>query len=274
MDELIQKYESILQNVIATPFEHDLWEATLLNLKNPSKLQFNNFAYALRELIRHILHRMAPDEQLEKCRWFVKVPDQSPTREARIKYCIHGGLSQSFLERKLQIKHIQTHVQQLIKTFQLLNKFTHITEGSFDLPEEEVKNLAKETFEALHGFIDKFNETRQLVIDTLAESLEEPIKSEIYLNGLSSLGEIAPAYNIDDVRIEELFIEHINALDILIKVQGQISCDQYYGKGEDATTISASHGFDSLVEVKLKQPLGSDIEILDLDADLAGWYGE
>jgi len=37
-------------------FEHDLFEASLHNLDDSSnKLRFNNFAYSIRELTRHIL---------------------------------------------------------------------------------------------------------------------------------------------------------------------------------------------------------------------------
>ncbi|WP_414863271.1 hypothetical protein [Pseudomonas chlororaphis] len=35
-----------------------------------NKLRFNNFAYAMRELARHVLKRLAPDDKVLKCAWY------------------------------------------------------------------------------------------------------------------------------------------------------------------------------------------------------------
>lgn len=51
---------SINKSLIKTQFEQELCEAAFDNLQTKSKLRFNNFAYSIRELSRHILHRLAP----------------------------------------------------------------------------------------------------------------------------------------------------------------------------------------------------------------------
>lgn len=51
---------SINKTLIKTQFEQELCEAAFDNLQTKSKLRFNNFAYSIRELSRHILHRLAP----------------------------------------------------------------------------------------------------------------------------------------------------------------------------------------------------------------------
>lgn len=48
---------------LKTDFEQRLFEATINNLFDAyNPLRFNNFAYATRELVRHILTRIAPDK--------------------------------------------------------------------------------------------------------------------------------------------------------------------------------------------------------------------
>jgi len=53
----------VFEKYLKTDFEKNLFEAAfynLLDIHNP--LRFNNFSYVIRELIDHILRRLAPDE--------------------------------------------------------------------------------------------------------------------------------------------------------------------------------------------------------------------
>lgn len=63
--------ENITELISKDQFELDLYEAAVHNLSDLSnKLRFNNFAYAMRELSRHVLHRLAPSEGVLKCSWY------------------------------------------------------------------------------------------------------------------------------------------------------------------------------------------------------------
>lgn len=58
----IDKFKIEIEKRLSGDFEHDLFDAALYNLNDVhNKLRFNNFAYSLRELTRHILARLAPD---------------------------------------------------------------------------------------------------------------------------------------------------------------------------------------------------------------------
>lgn len=88
-----------IRQIVGPAFERPLLDAAIANLDAPGPLCFNNFSYALRELLRHVLHRLAPDEQVRACSWF-KADESAKsgiTRAQRATYAIQGGLSDTFV---------------------------------------------------------------------------------------------------------------------------------------------------------------------------------
>ena len=84
---------TILQH-LAPGFEQELFLAAIANVDDTSnKLRLNNFAYSMRELIRVVLERLAPDEEVVNAPWFEsndKEHTNKVTRSQRIKYAIQG----------------------------------------------------------------------------------------------------------------------------------------------------------------------------------------
>lgn len=68
----MRKYDlNKIRKLLNSKFEKDLFEASLKNLEDKSnKLRFNNFSYSIRELLRHILHNLAPDNEIISCSWY------------------------------------------------------------------------------------------------------------------------------------------------------------------------------------------------------------
>lgn len=65
MESLRNEYQEKINSVLLDGFEKELLNSAFINLLTPNALRLNNFAYALRELTRHVLHRLAPDNELE-----------------------------------------------------------------------------------------------------------------------------------------------------------------------------------------------------------------
>jgi len=82
-----------------------LFEAAINNLLDiHNRLRFNNFSYAMRELLGHILKRLAPDECVKKCVWYTPpASEREVVRSRRIKYAIQKGLSDNFILEELGI---------------------------------------------------------------------------------------------------------------------------------------------------------------------------
>ncbi len=131
---LRKKFERNIQRVLATGFEHQLLAAAFDNLDGSGPLCFNNFSYALRELLRHVLHRLATDKQVKACSWFKadKTARGGITRAQRATYAIQGGLSDAFVSKKLGIN-IASVRQQILEAIDVLNKHTHIEPSTFGI---------------------------------------------------------------------------------------------------------------------------------------------
>lgn len=103
----IDKFKIEIEKRLSGDFEHDLFDAALYNLNDVhNKLRFNNFAYSLRELTRHILARLAPDKNVLNTAWFMPVAPERPkqiTRKQRMKYAIQGGLLDDYVADTLGI---------------------------------------------------------------------------------------------------------------------------------------------------------------------------
>lgn len=92
---------SLNKALVKTKFEHDLCDAAFDNLNVKNRLRFNNFAYSIRELTRHILYRLAPDVDIKCCSWYKPTKNENGkvviTRADRINYAIYGGFDNNAL---------------------------------------------------------------------------------------------------------------------------------------------------------------------------------
>ena len=113
-------------------FERELFSAALRNLHDASNpLRLNNFAFSVRELMRHVLHRLAPDENVLRCPWYA---NETPTpqgisRRQRALYAVQGGLQDSYVTGILGINSIAQQ-KTMSRAIEVLNKYTHVCVAS------------------------------------------------------------------------------------------------------------------------------------------------
>ena len=135
---------TILQH-LAPGFEQELFLAAIANVDDTSnKLRLNNFAYSMRELIRVVLERLAPNEEVVNAPWFQPNDKEHPnkvTRSQRIKYAIQGWLSDDYVTNTLRIDH-QDNDKELRKNIDELSKYTHVTESTFNIEPVKITELA------------------------------------------------------------------------------------------------------------------------------------
>ena len=96
-----------IENELSEGFERDLYIAAQRNLLDKSNpLRLNNYSYAMRELTRHVLHRLAPDELVVGCSWYKNESDKEKgiTRKQRAYYAVQGGLENSYVEDTLGLE--------------------------------------------------------------------------------------------------------------------------------------------------------------------------
>ena len=279
MKHLEVAYKDRISGLFTDGFERELLNAAFTNLNVPNPLRFNNFAYSLRELLRHVLHRLSPDGEVSQCDWFKPDPTSSTgyTRQHRLKYAIQGGLSDFYVTKKLEMEEIDEVVKELLSIIKLLSSYTHIESHTFDISESEVERLSTECLEATLGFVEKISEARNQVLGMLIDEIDSSLLERIISESVTEIMELSTHQFIEDIYHDGAHVESIGPKSLTLRVTGNLDCELQYGSGSDlrkgdGVVISTSFPFGGTIDVKFKAPLGSVMEVDNLNVDTSSWY--
>lgn len=226
---------SEIEKELCKGFERDLFVAARKNLADESNpLRLNNYSYAMRELTRHVLHRLAPDNNVINCPWYKNETDKekSITRKQRAYYAVQGGLENSYVENTLGLEVEDIH-SRLVRAINGLSKFTHIEPEVFDLPESDIDALVNETSESVYGFLATIRDCRKMIIDSLWEHIDSAVIDEALRETIIAIDELASHHYIDEVYTDKVEIYEINHESIKFRVHGSIGCELQWGSNSD-----------------------------------------
>lgn len=275
---LRSKFEKPIQETIASGFERDLLGAAFDNLDISGPLRFNNFSYALRELLRHVLHRLATDEKVKECSWFK--PDKNSkggiTRAHRATYAIQGGLSDAFVSKKLGID-IAAVRSDLLSAIDVLNKHTHIEPSTFAISKTDIRRLATECLEATRYFMEQIIKCRSEVAAALADAIDQHLLNHAISETINSIDELATHHYIEDIYVEDIEVVDIGPKNIELKIDGTIECELQYGSGSDVRNglgdvMSSSFPLRANLTVQMERPLGKVATVERFSVDTSSFY--
>ena len=164
---------------LATDFERKVFDASLQNFADASNpLRTSNFAYSIRELSRHILRRLAPDDHIKRCQWYVAHHNEQRkefiTRAQRVQFAVHGGLSKCFVVDTLDVE-LDEMRKQFGDVINDLNKFTHIEEAAFLIDDVAATKIATATLVAVNEFFLICRDCHLQVISSVEQLLDHQI---------------------------------------------------------------------------------------------------
>ncbi|MBA2799153.1 hypothetical protein [Aeromonas sp. FDAARGOS 1418] len=279
LNNLEVNYKERISGLFTDGFEKALLNAAFSNLNVPNPLRFNNFAYSLRELLRHVLHRLSPDGDISQCDWFKPDPTSSTgyTRQHRLKYAIQGGLSDFYVTKKLKIDEIDDVIRELLSIIKLLSGYTHIESHTFDISESEVEKLSTECLEVTLRFVEKISETRNEILGMLIDEIDRNLLERIISESVTEIIELSTHQYIEDIYHDGAYVDRIGPKSLTLKVTGHLDCELQYGSGSDIRRgdggiIATSFPFFGTIDVKFEAPLGSVMEVDSLNVDTSSWY--
>ncbi|MCK9292027.1 MAG: hypothetical protein WCR58_09990 [Bacteroidales bacterium] len=274
----IQQIEKILK----TDFEKQLFEASLKNLKDKNNvLRYHNFCYSIRELSRHFLNSLSPEEFILNCPWFVVETDNGkPTRSHKIKYAIQGGLSDGLLEDlEFDIEELKDVIKEMKSTIDSLSKYTHINPENFVLKEEQIQLKGKEVLETFGKFVNTIIDYRKSLQSFLDGKIEENMLNAIIYNSYENIDCLAPHYSLEYGEVSEYHIAEITDKKIIVNVFGYLNVILEYGSrkeraNDDGLDISQSFPFETQIRYEISDKFPSDdYEVDEFDVDTSEWYG-
>lgn len=220
---------------LANDFQRRLLVATMQSVQDGSNpLRLNNFSSSFRELFRHVLVELAPDQQVAATSWFV--PDEKNggrvTRAQKVNYVVHGGLDPAYVEDELGID-IAAERKALLKTIDQLNKYTHVNEDSFGSNPEDVERQAFAACEALQSFLDCADEARSLLCSRVEEQVHDDVVSEAISATILSLDEIATHHCIDEINVHQIEVLSMDHAEIQFTAHGSVGVQLQFGSNSD-----------------------------------------
>lgn len=274
----LEKYQNELKNLTTNEFEKELLAASLKNLiSKDNKLRFNNFAYGIRELSRHILLSLAPNDQVEKCCWYKnesKKPDNT-TRAEKIKYAIQKGLPDYFVETFYDT---EDHIYLIKETLEVLNKFTHVNSDTFDLSDHKLDILSSEVLNTFRDFAFGIKEFNKLFKKELEEHIDKVVMEHTIEETFDEIDILSTHHNVEEHETSSYDILEIDSQYIQIEAKGNLSVRQQYGsdgdfaKG-DGFEMYSSFPFECNISIKINKDFTkSEYKTLNFSVDTDSWY--
>lgn len=273
--------ENTILQYLKRGFEQDLFKAAIANVDDENnKLRLNNFAYAMRELIRTVLERLAPDDEIVNAPWFEPNDKDKPdkvTRTQRIKYAIQGWLSDEFITETLGIDHSEND-KQLRKSIDVLSKYTHVTPLTFGMSSVDVTKCVLNVLLQMKCFLMDVAEAHAQIRNAAMECIDEEMIEEFYINTQDDLDIMATHYEVLSYVVTGITPKSKDDGKIILDVSGFVNVRHQYGSAGDMRRgdgfeMKARYPFSSQLIASYKNREG-DVHIVDktMDIDTNSFY--
>ncbi|EII8436718.1 TPA: hypothetical protein LT439_003980 [Salmonella enterica] len=260
---------------LETDFEKELFTACLRNYaSHGNPLRFHNFAFSIRELIKHIIEKKSPNDKLLQASWYKREHEHYEiSRRQRLKYCSQAKISDAYLGEEF-LEESNERIDEMLKLYFFLNKYTHITEKYMHPSPQEfflkAKQILQNATEILNGI--------HICRDELIRTLEDKIRNAVIDTAVSSMPEnlvtIANHAYVDYTEVEEFGITSIDDEYINIYASGTVYVTQEYGSRNDGVSLEESYPFTLHMASHLDSPETFEVISEALEVDTSSWYDD
>lgn len=265
---------------ISSDFERKLFVNSLQKLDfihDPTR--YNSFAGTFRELIRHLLSSMAPDEEVKMCGWykvFDKTKPKMITRAQRVQYIICKGLMDDFVENDLNFD-LKRAISQTLNPIDTLNKYVHLDEYTYDIESSVGDLMVEECIIALYQFILSVNNFNSSLLNIYEDILYNHILELMMEETFNELDILSTHTRVEGISLGQIKILDINTEDIQIEISGQVEVKLQYGSDSencnDECTYFDSYSFNTIEKyIPILNPLNVSIDCEDIIIDTSSFY--
>ncbi len=242
--------------------------------QNP--IRGNLFASAIREVLTHMLHELAPDDDVKRCDWFsAETEDERPTRAQRQRYVIQGGLSDRYVTDTLQLD-VNDLCRQLADSVKALHKTTHLRPGTVVYDAVAVDSLAENTLSSLAALLDAIDHCRQEMMKAVTEAVVDEATNKVLSGTIQTIDELATHHSIEDVYVNDIETVNIDAYHVWYRATGTIDAELQWGSNSDfrrgdGARLTHSFPFVCDIPAPVEAPDCFDSSMIDLRVSDGGW---
>ena len=267
--DFIRDFQSLLE----TDFENRLLVASLRNYAtHGNPLRFHNFAFAMRELVLHVLKRKAPPKEVKKASWYERENEKHEvTRRQQLKYCSQSNISDEYLGEDV-LEHLNESISEFLEEFNFFNKYTHISEKHFHACAKKFFEDAKQVIRIASDSLRQLDDLERIVIDALEDKVHDSAIDTAIGAIPESLSILANHVFVDYSEVEEIECTDIDREYIYVTARGTVHVNQQYGPKDDHCVLNESYPFSLEMKSHVENPDDFRVEADELDVDTSSWY--
>lgn len=270
-----------IRSLLQSKFENELFDSSLHSLNDKSnRLRYHNFCYSIRELSRHFLYSLSPEEKVYNCHWFkAQTENGKPTRAQRIKFAIQGGIYDTTLKSlNFDLDEQLEVITKIKKIIDSLSKYTHINPENFKLTNQEIDKNSQQVLDTFVLFIETINIYREQLKSYLDTIIEDDMLGAIVSNFYQNIDRLAPHFSLDEAEVESYHVQEISDYEVVVAVSGTIYVTLEYGSRKDrregdGLDLNESFPYNTLIRYQIAEDFPNEsYEVDSFDADTSSWY--
>lgn len=264
-----------LRTRLNDPFADTLMDGALrvlLSEDNPARVHL--FALAMRELMGYLLHKLAPDDEVEKCSWFKSLtPNGKPSRKQRMQYAIRGGIEASKLPDNEAIE--GEFLKELMETIDELSKLTHVRPDTLVKDQHEAVEIAHRTVGDFATLVDLVHDARREFCSAIIEHVSAHTFDTFLHEVFSELDILSTHTRAEHSEVERVYVEKITHNTVFFRAEGWVEVELNYGSGGDrrrgeGASIGDSFPFQARFEADVSDFL--KLKNATYEVDTSSWY--
>ena len=240
-------------------------------------LRGNFVASGLREAIGHVLHSLAPDDEVRACVWFVQAKDtKTVTRLQKASYIVRAGLPDDFVKDKLNLDE-DVYIKPLLKTMDELHKATHVRENTVVNSVDDVKRMLSKVLTGIDDLLATAEDSRRDVTNAIVDVMHDAVFQNLIADTIQDLDELSTHTTVDDHYIDTVEVIRMDAQTIEYAVTGQVEVELQYGSDSDVRNdigmrMDDAYPYTATARGRIKTPMELTSEDIHLSVDNSSFY--
>lgn len=235
----------------------------------------NLYAAAIRELLGHLMDRLAPEQEVRACWWFEQASDTDGiTRRQRAQYMTQGGLPKDMIDGiGIDLGPLQGAI---VKAIGGLHKIAHVRPGTVLHDAQEIELLDAGIVSGLNALFGALAVCREAVVEAVADEVDAPATYALADETLADIDILASHHAIDWIEPGEIRVAEIRSREVVLEVTGRLGVELQWGSGGDRRRGDAATMNEVFPwTVTMTAPIGSlaKLTVIDRTVDTESWYG-
>lgn len=182
------------------------------------------FAGAFRELLTSMLHRLAPDEDVQACHWFGKVLDtKGPTRAQRAKFVAQGGLPDDLIEETGY--EVGSLLRPIVKSIERLNGYVHVRPAKVLADEAAIVQLRDNILSALQDLAEALTICRDAVAEVVREEVDATAVASLTKETLDEVDILSTHHQVEHVEYDDFEVSRIGSSTVELIARGYVEVE-------------------------------------------------